>query len=96
MNYTEILKAAEQGNAEAQFNLGLIYYNGDGVPRDDPEAAKWYFKAAEQGHIEAQLNLGVMYYFDGVLQQDYVEAVNLYLNETEKSHAVQMNSKVRQ
>ena len=44
------LKAAEQGNAEAQLNIGLMYDNGEGVQQDKMEAAKWYRKAAEQIH----------------------------------------------
>ncbi len=52
---------AEQGNALAQFNLGLMYMEGKGVPQDDAEAVKWYRKAAEQGVTEAQYNLGLMY-----------------------------------
>ena len=39
---------AEQGVAEAQFNLGLMYYDGEGVPQDYAEAVKWYRKAAEE------------------------------------------------
>jgi TPR repeat protein len=62
-------KAAEQGNAQAQHNLGLMYDKGEGVTQDYAEAAKWFRKAAEQGDVEAQYNLGLMYYFgDGVLQ----------------------------
>ena len=52
---------AEQGNAAAQFNLGLMYEKGDGVQKDEQEAARWYYKAALQGHVGAQLNLGTMY-----------------------------------
>jgi len=54
-------KAAEQGYASAQYNLGVMYDNGRGVPEDDREAVKWYRKAAEQGDASAQSNLGVMY-----------------------------------
>ena len=43
-------KAAEQGDAAAQYNLGVIYYNGEGVTQDYAEAVKWYRKAAEQGY----------------------------------------------
>jgi TPR repeat protein len=50
---------AEQGDAEAQFNLGVMYANGEGVPKDDVEAVKWYRKSAEQGYALAQFNLGV-------------------------------------
>ena len=43
-------KKAEAGDASAQFNLGLRYAQGRGVPYDEKEALKWYRKAAEQGH----------------------------------------------
>ena len=55
-------EAAEQGDAEAQWNLGLSYYNGDGVRQDYEEAAKWYRKAAAQGYAKAKKNLGELYY----------------------------------
>ena len=42
---------AEKGNAPAQFNLGLMYDNGRGVPKDEAEAVKWYRKAADQGDV---------------------------------------------
>jgi TPR repeat protein len=46
--------AADQGNANAQYNLGLIYEIGAGVSEDNKEAVKWYQMAADQGHIAAQ------------------------------------------
>ena len=52
---------AESGNSVAQFNLGLIYDNGWGVPQDYKEAVKWYRLAAKQGNAWAQNNLGVVY-----------------------------------
>ena len=54
-------KAAEQGNAIAQFNLGVMYSNGEGIKRDQTEAVKWYRLAAAQGNVSALCNLGVMY-----------------------------------
>ena len=58
---------AVRGDSLAQYNLGVMYANGDGVPEDDKEAAKWFRKAAEQGNDGAQFNLGLMYdYGDGV------------------------------
>lgn len=54
-------KAANLGYLAAQNNLGVMYQNGDGVPRDDEEAIKWYQKAAEQEDAHAQYNLGWMY-----------------------------------
>jgi len=53
--------AAEQGYARAQFNLGLAYRRGLGVPENDKTEVKWYTLAAEQGHAAAQTNLGFMY-----------------------------------
>jgi TPR repeat protein len=54
-------KAADQGDAAAQFNLALMYANGQGVAQDYKEAVKWYRKSAEQGVAAAQSNLGLMY-----------------------------------
>ena len=65
---------AEQGNTYAQYNLGIMYYNGKGVPQDYKEAVKWYTLSAEQGHIKAQNNLGAMYGEGQGVLQDYVKA----------------------
>ena len=54
------LPLAEQGYANAQYNLGLMYANGQGVPQDDKEAFKWYRLSAEQGNSTAQIVLGNM------------------------------------
>ncbi len=51
--FTEIYNAAEQGDAQAQLNLGVCYWNGNGVAKDYAEAVKWFRKAAEQGINEA-------------------------------------------
>jgi uncharacterized protein len=51
---------AEQGDESAQYNLGLMFDNGQGVPQDYATAVIWYRNAAEQGNADAQLNLGVM------------------------------------
>ena len=60
---------AEAGDTNAKYNLGLMYYNGQGVPQDYKEALKWYTLAAEQGHARAQASLAVLYSFgDGVLE----------------------------
>ena len=65
---------AEQGYASAQYNLGFMYANGQGVPEDDKEAVSWYRKAAEQGDANAQGNLGFMYANGHGVPQDYVMA----------------------
>lgn len=55
-------KAAEQGDAGAQFNLAVMYYYGEGTPQNYSQALKWYNKAADKGLVEAQHNLALMYY----------------------------------
>ena len=55
------LPLAEQGDANVQFNLGVMYAEGQGVKQDDFEAVKWYRKAAEQGDADAQAILGFLY-----------------------------------
>jgi len=52
---------AEEGLADGQFGMGLLYANGFGVPSDNEQALKWYLLAAENGHADAQYNLAVMH-----------------------------------
>ena len=70
----EYRAAADKGEAWAQYNLGIMYANGEGVPEDDATAVKWYTKAAEQGDAAAQNNLGVMYEDGHGVPQDNVMA----------------------
>jgi TPR repeat protein len=83
---SETRRLAEEGHAYAQFNLGLAYYHGQGVPQDYVEAVKWYRKAAEQGNAMAQYNLGNAYYY-GRVPQDYVEAAKWYRKAAEQGNA---------
>ena len=69
---------ADQGDALAQYNLGVMYSNGQGVPQNYAEAMKWYRLAANQGDADAQYNLGVMYDNGQGVPQDYAEAVKWY------------------
>ena len=57
------LPLAEQGQKNAQYNLGVMYDNGQGVKQDYFEAMKWYRKAAEQGNAKAQFIMGGLYWF---------------------------------
>jgi len=66
---------AEQGHAGSQYQLGLLYANGQGVTKDDAKARQWYEKAAVQGHAEAQVNLGILLMYARGGQQDYKMAV---------------------
>src|ERR1700733_10989728 len=65
---------AESGNASAQFNLGLLYLDGHGVPQNPAEAANWFRRAAEQDYTGAQHNLGAMYGSGQGVKRDYVQA----------------------
>jgi TPR repeat protein len=67
-------RAADQGDAEAQYSLGAMYAKGKGVPQDYAEAAIWYRKAADQGVPTAQGPLGLMYAKGQGVPQDLVEA----------------------
>ena len=69
-DFRQTLQLAEQGVAEAQYNLGVMYAYGQGVRQDYAEAVRWYRKAAEQGYAEAQYHLGGMYHNGQGVHQD--------------------------
>ena len=78
------LKAEEKGSFYAAYNLGQLYYYGNGVKEDKPEAVKWYRKAAERGYVDAQQKLGYCYDTgNGVTENDY-EAVKWYRKAVEQ------------
>ena len=56
-----LTESANAGNADAQFNLAVCYYSGEGTAQDFKKAAEWMTKAAKQGHADAQKNLGFCY-----------------------------------
>ena len=88
LGYPDALRPlAEEGNADAQFNLGFMYYTGKGVEQDYDKAVKWYRRAAEQGYADAQFNLGWMYHLGKGVKQDYAEAVKWYRRAAEQEHA---------
>ena len=71
-------KAANQGFADAQFGLGVLYHNGHGVRQDYQKAVEWYTKAANQGHEYAQGILGWMYENGHGVSQDKSTAKRYY------------------
>jgi hypothetical protein len=70
----QVSKQAEQGSPDAQFKLGVAYYDGKGTPQDFAQAAEWFRKAAERGHAGAQFNLGLGYFYGEGVPQSYAEA----------------------
>ena len=79
---------ANDGDAAAQFNLGLMYVTGQGVQQDDAAAALWFRKAAEQGYALAQTNLGVLCRDGRGVAQDETEAVNWFRKAADQGDAV--------
>ena len=65
---------AEGGDAFVQYNMGLLYVDGHGVPQDYGEAVQWFRRSAEQGYAPAQHNLGAMYGAGQGVKRDYVQA----------------------
>ena len=79
-------EASERGYKNAQYNLGMCYEAGIGIPKDYVEAARWFRKAAEQGHPTAQYKLGEYYRYGIVFQKDYVEAARWYRKAAEQGY----------
>ena len=88
----DLRRCAEQGYANAQYNLGFMYDTGDGVPEDDAEAVRWWRLAADQGLASAQYNLGFMYDTGDGVPEDYAEAVRLYRLAAEQGNAKAQNN----
>ena len=79
--------AAGQGLARAEYNLGVMYDKGRGVPQDYLEAMKWFRKAAEQNHAKAQYNIGFMYERGQGVPQNYHGAMNWYRKAADQGDA---------
>jgi TPR repeat protein len=77
---------AEQGDAKAQHNLGVMYSKGRGVPQDYAEALKWYRMAANQGRARAQYSLGQIFRTGLGVPKDYAEAVIWYRKAAEQGN----------
>lgn len=69
---------AESGDADAQFNMGILHDTGQGVPQDYREAARWYAAAGDQNHPTAQYNLGLLYFEGKGVERDQAKALDLY------------------
>jgi hypothetical protein len=83
-------KAAAKGDANAMFNLGVLYHNGQGVAQDYTKAREWYEKAAAKGDASAMFNLGVLYDNGFGVAQDYAKARAWYEKAAAKGQASAM------
>jgi hypothetical protein len=70
----DLQKLADQGNADAQWQMGIRYHNGENVPHDDAQAMQWFLRAAEQGNVAAQSALGAYYWAGRGVPEDLSKA----------------------
>jgi TPR repeat protein len=82
----KLFLAAQKGNDSAQFELGLCYHNGDGVPQDDKEAIKWFLFAARQGNAQAQFYLGCACVSGEGIQKDIESAYAWFAAAAAQGH----------
>ncbi len=81
------LPLAQKKDANAQFNLGLLYRNGYGVKQNDRKALTWFSHAAQQGLLDAQYNTGLMYMEGRGVAVSKIEAFNWWELAASKGHA---------
>jgi TPR repeat protein len=90
--FQELKPIAEQGNANAQFFLGVMYGMGQGVRQDYAESLMWFRNSADQDNPNAQACLGIMYGQGRGVKQDYVEAAKWYRKAAEQGNANAQNN----
>jgi hypothetical protein len=83
---TLLRPAAEAGDPNAQYNVGAMFNEGEGVAQDHVEAAKWYRLSAEQGDSQAQYQLGIMYHHGEGVAKDSAEAFRWFREAAEQGH----------
>jgi TPR repeat protein len=76
--YKEFRASADEGHADSQFNVALMFEKGIGVEKDEKQAVEWYRKAALQGNGAAQFNLGVLYENGRGTKVDFAKANEWY------------------
>ena len=86
--YKEFRASADEGHADSQFNVALMFEQGLGVAKDEKEAVVWYRKSAEQGNSLAQFNLGVMYENGRGTKVDFKEANEWYRKASQQGDAL--------
>jgi hypothetical protein len=80
-------KQADKGDRQAQFNLGVRYFQAVGVAQDYAEAMRWFRKAADQGLASAQFNVGLMYYKGRGVAEDDAEARRWFRKAADQGHS---------
>lgn len=83
----ELLKKANGGDSNAQYDLATCYWNGDGVATNLKEAFNWYKKSAEQGNYNGENAIGNCYKWGQGVEQNYTHAMDWYLKAAKKNHS---------
>lgn len=90
-NYTKAKewfeKAANQGHVEAQHQLALLYYNGQGTKQNYSQGIKWDTKAANKGNVIAQYTLANLYYKGTGVKQDYFKAKQSFAKAAKQNYS---------
>ena len=88
-------KFRQAGDADAQFEMGVLHQYGRGVPQNLFEAVSFYRNAAEQGHLGAQSNLGILYASGQGIPRDYGEALHWFTKAANQGDAFAQNNLCR-
>ena len=83
----KLFQQAEAGDMDAQYNLGIMYYNGEGAPKDFQQAMNWFHLAAQQGDADAQFNLGIMIGRGEGVKKDPQISLQWFQKAAEQGHA---------
>ena len=91
-SYELLLKIAESGHANAQYDLGVIFHNGLGLDKDNEKAIYWFEKAAQQDHADAENYLGAIFKTGWGAEQDIVKALKYLKKAMEHGNEVARDS----
>ena len=81
------LKIFEEGNSKGSYNIGVIYYLGEGFDKNIYESFNWFLKSAEQGNINAQLNIGIMYFLGIGIEKNISKSFNWFFKSAEQGNS---------
>ena len=84
---TALQELRTKDDPESLYTVGMIYYNGSGVPRDSTKAAEWYRKAADKGYPPAQYQLGLLYLSGEGVEHDETEAIKWFKKASDQDYS---------
>lgn len=84
--FLNCLEAAEDGDIDSQFSVGVMYYYGKGINQDYEQAAMWFRQAAEHNSADAQFALGGVYLHGEGVEQDYNQAAYWFQQAANQGH----------